>query len=340
MKKSISLLLVLALILSVFALVGCGSDDSTEGEGLTICVVVPTGFGDKSFNDSAREGAERLQADFGVNVKYIECKNENHKQYMMNAADEADIVVPVGWEFWEITDVASEYPDTKFIWFDNVADGLENLPNVLCITYAQNEGSFLAGYIAANMSTTGVIGAVGGQDNATINDFFVGYEQGAKYANPDIKFVKNYVPGDNGFEDPAGGKECAQALHDKGADVIFQVAGNSGNGVFEAAQEGGFYAFGVDMDQKISAPEFDDVIIGSMIKEVGDSIYDAIKKYIEEESFEGGRNWVADMATGYIAIAYGDENSTQQVSEELKAEADDLAQKIIAGEIEVKTTRE
>ena len=77
-----------------------------------------------------------------------------------------------------------------------------------------------------------------------------------------------------------------------------------------------------------------------MVKQLGNSIYDAIKKYIEEESFEGGRNWVADMATGYIAIAYGDENSTQQVSDELKKEADELAQKIIAGEIEVKTTRE
>lgn len=340
MKKSITLLLVLALILTVFALVGCGGDDGAEGEELSVCLVVPSSFGDKSFNDSAKEGVENLKADFGVNVSYIECKGENFKQYMMQAAESADVVVPVGWQFYEVAQVAPEYPDTKFVWIDNVADGVESIPNLLCITYAQNEGSFLAGYIAATMSNTGVVGAVGGEDSNVINDFFVGYEQGAEYANPDIKFVKNYVPGDNGFEDPAGGKECAQALHDKGADVIFQVAGNSGNGVFEAAKEGGFYAFGVDMDQKISAPEFDDVIIGSMVKEVGDSIYDAIKKYIEEESFEGGRNWVADMATGYIAIAYGDENSTQQVSDELKKEADELAQKIIAGEIEVKTTRE
>ena len=83
MKKSISLLLMLALILSVFALVGCGNEGGTEGDELTVCVVVPTGFGDKSFNDSAKEGAERLKADLGVTVKYIECKNENHKQQMM-----------------------------------------------------------------------------------------------------------------------------------------------------------------------------------------------------------------------------------------------------------------
>lgn len=340
MKKSISLLLVFALILSMFALVGCGSDEEAEGEGLSVCIVVPTGFGDKSFNDSAKEGAERLKADLGVDVSYIECKNDGFKQQMMNAADTADIVVPVGWQFWQITEVAPEYPDTKFIWIDNVADGIESLPNVLCITYAQNEGSFLVGYVAANMSATGVIGAVGGQDSATINDFIVGYEQGAKYADPDIEVVKNYVPGDDGFENPAGGKECAQALHDKGADVIFQVAGNSGNGVFEAAQEGSFYAIGVDQDQKISASVFDDVIICSMIKEVGNSIYDTVKKYAEEEIWEGGREWIADMATGYIGVAYGDENSTQQVGEELKAQVEELSQKIVSGEIEVETTRE
>ncbi|MCI7619413.1 MAG: BMP family ABC transporter substrate-binding protein [Firmicutes bacterium] len=340
MKKSISLLLVLALILSAFSLVGCGSEDGAEGEGLSVCLVVPTGFGDKSFNDSAKEGVDKLKADLGVNVSYIECKSESYKQQMMNAADTADIVIPVGWEFWEITEVAPEYPDTKFIWIDNVADGIENIPNLLCVTYAQNEGSFLAGYIAATMSNTGVVGAVGGADADVVNDFFVGYKQGAEYANPDVKFVKRYVPGEDGYENPAGGKECAQALHDEGADVIFQVAGNSGNGVFEAAQEGGFYVIGVDMDQKISASTFDDVIICSMVKKVGDSIFEAVRKYIEDESWEGGRVWVADMATGYIGIAYGDENSTQQVPDELKADVEDLSQKIVSGEIEVETTRQ
>ncbi|MBR5229263.1 MAG: BMP family ABC transporter substrate-binding protein, partial [Firmicutes bacterium] len=330
--------LVFALILSAFVgLSGCASEDGTEGDALTVCIVVSTGFGDKSFNDSALAGGEQLKEDLGINLKTIECKGENFKQYMMSAADEADVVVPVGWEFWEIGEVAAEYPDVKFIWVDNVADGIESLPNVLCITYAQNEGSFLAGFIAANMSTTGVVGAVGGEDFATINDFIVGYEQGAKYANPDIRVERNYA---NDYEDPAAGKECAQALHDKGADVIFQIAGNTGNGVFEAAKEGGYYAIGVDQDQKISAPEFDDVIICSMKKEVGTSIYDTVKALVEEGTWEGGRVWVADMATGYISIAYGDENSTQQVGDDIKASVDELAQKIVSGEIEVVTTRE
>jgi len=337
MKKIISLLLVLTLVLSAFAMTGC-SDKSKEGEeNLTVCVVVSSAFGDKSFNDSAKEGADKLAEDYGVKVTTIECNEENYKQHMMDAAEASDVVVPVGWQFYEIAEVAKEYPDTKFIWVDNPVDGIEDLPNVLCILYAQNEGSFLAGYIAAKMSETGVVGAVGGEDVATINDFMVGYEQGAKYANPDIKVVTNYA---NDYEDPAKGKECALALHDQGADVIFQIAGNTGNGVFAAAKEAGFYAIGVDQDQKITAAEYDEQIICSMKKEVGNSIYDTIKALVEEESWEGGRIWTADMSSGYISIAYGNEDSTQQISDELKAEVEEVAANIVAGEIKVETARQ
>lgn len=336
MKKTISLLLVFAMILSAFALTGC-SKDNGEGEELTVSIVVSSAFGDKSFNDSAKEGADKLAQDYGVKIKTIECQEENFKQYMVQAAEESDIVVPVGWQFYEIPEVAKEYPDTKFIWVDNEAEGIEDLPNVLCITYAQNEGSFLAGYIAAKMSQSGVVGAVGGEQNTTIDDFIVGYKQGALYANPDIKVVTNYA---NTYEDPAKGKECALALHNQGADVIFQIAGNTGNGVFAAAQEAGFYAIGVDQDQKISAPEYDKQIICSMKKEVGLSIYDTIKTFIEEEKWEGARVWTADMATGYISIAYGNEDSEQQISDAIKSEVEEIAGKIVSGDIVVDTTRQ
>lgn len=336
MKRAVSVLLVFIMIFSVFTLAGC-KDKEGEDEQITVCVVVSSAFGDKSFNDSAKEGADKLAKDYGVKVTTIECQEEAYKQKMIQAAEESDIVVPVGWQFHEIGEVAKEYPDTKFIWVDNVADGIEDLPNVLCIMYAQNEGSFLAGYIAANMSKNDVVGAVGGEDSGTINDFLVGYEQGAKYANPDVKVVKNYA---NTYEDPAKGKECALALNGQGADVVFQVAGNTGNGVFAAAKEAGFYAIGVDQDQKISAAEYDEQIICSMKKEVGNSIYDTIKAFIEKETWEGGRVWTADMSSGYVSIAYGNDDSTQQVNDELKAKVEEIAAKIVAGEIKVETTRQ
>lgn len=335
MKKSISLIVILALILSLFALVGCGGEEA-EDDALTVTVVVSAGFGDKSFNDSAKEGGDRLAEEKGVDVKYIECNQEGITQKLMDAAEVSDFVVAVGWECWEVETVAPQYPETKFIFVDNAVETIADIPNLLSITYAQNEGSFLAGYIAAKMSQTGVVGAVGGDDGDVIGDFLVGYKQGAEYANLDVK-VETIIAGD--YEDPALGKECALTLADKGADVIFNVAGNTGNGIFEAAKEKSFYAIGVDADQKLTNPEFDAQIICSMKKEVGQSIFDTIAAYIDSETWEGGQNLVTNMEKGYISIAYGNEESTQQVPDTLKAEVEDLAAKIVAGEIEVETTR-
>ena len=332
MKKFIALLLSFAMIACLFA--ACGSGQQSEGgeSDLTLALVVAGNFGDRSFYDSSNEGVTRLENE-GVTVKRIECGNEKHTEQIYNAADVANVVVLVGWEFYDVEAVALEYPDVRFIWIDNATSA--PVANVLNITYAQNEGSFLAGYVAAKLSETGVIGAVGGQDQDTINDFIVGYKQGALYANPDVKVEVQYS---NTYDDPAVGKECALALNEKGADVIFQIASKCGDGVFEAAQEGGFYAIGVDSDQKYIA---DDVIICSMCKQVGSSIYDAVKQYMEKGDECGlfGTTWIADMQTGYVGLAYGEEGAQQQIPDELKAEVEDLKAKIIAGEIAVETTR-
>ena len=331
MKKFLALLLSFVMIACLFA--GCGTKTAAnQGDGLTLALVVAGNFGDRSFYDSSNAGATKLEAE-GVTVKRIECGNEKHTEQIYNAADAADIVVLVGWEFYDVEAVATEYPDTKFIWIDNATS--EPVANILNITYAQNEGSFLAGYVAAKLSESGVIGAMGGQDQDTINDFIVGYKQGALYANPEVKVEVIYS---NDYDDPAIGKECALTLHEKGADVVFQIASKCGDGVFEAAKEAGFYAIGVDSDQKYIAPE---VIICSMRKEVGDSIYFAVKEYMEKGEDCGlfGTTWTANMATGYVGLAYGEAGSVQQVSNEIKAEVEDLMRKIIAGEIVVETTR-
>ncbi len=331
MKKLIAILLTVSMIACLFAACG-GGETQSKDEGLTLALVVAGNFGDRSFYDSSNEGATRLEAE-GVTVKRIECGNTGHTEQIYNAADAADIVVLVGWEFYDVAAVAPEYPDVRFIWIDNATD--EPVSNVLNITYAQNEGSFLAGYVAAKMSQTGVIGAMGGEDQATINDFIVGYKQGALYANPEIQVEVIYS---NSYDDPAIGKECALTLHEKGADVIFQIASKCGDGVFEAAEQGGFYAIGVDSDQKYIAPE---TIICSMRKNVGDSIYDAVMQYMAKGDGCGlfGTTWVADMATGYVGLSYGEADAPQQVSDEIKAEVEELAKKIVDREIVVDTTR-
>ena len=332
MKKIIALLLALVM---VFALCACGSSGSASGDKTVVGLVVAGAFGDRSFYDSSKEGLDRMVADLGVTPIVIECNNENHDIQMKNAAEKANIVVCVGWEFYNVETIAPDYPEVNWIWVDNATSA--PVSNVLNITYAQNEGSFLAGYIAAAVSETGVVGAVGGEDADTINDFIVGYKQGAEYYATEkggsVKVETNYS---NDYDDPAKGKECAKALHDLGADVIFQIASKAGDGVFEAAQEGGFYAIGVDSDQKYIA---DDVIICSMKKEVGTSIYEAIKAYLNGDTSLWGTTWVADMSNGYVGIGYGEEGSTQQVPDEVKAEVEALAAKIVSGEIKVDTTR-
>ena len=329
MKRFFAAILVMLLVLGCFA--GCNKQAAVDTADMTLALVVAGSFGDRSFYDSSKEGVDRLAADTGLKVLTIECNNENHDAQMRNAADKADIVVCVGWEFYDIEGIAPEYPDVRWIWIDNATEA--PVANVLNITYAQNEGSFLAGYIAAAMSATGTVGAVGGEDSDTINDFIVGYKQGAKAYDETINVVVNYA---GTYDDPAKGKECAFALNDQGADVIFQIASATGDGVFEAAQERGFFAIGVDSDQKYIN---DDVIICSMKKEVGYSIYDAIAKYLAGDKSLWGTTWVANLADGYVGIGYGEAGSKQQVPDDVKAAVEDLMKKITSGEIKVNTTR-
>ncbi len=332
MKKLVSLALVALMAAALFA--GCSGGAKDDGK-VRVAVVIAGGLGDRSFYDSAKSGLDKLLLDYdNVEGKILECKEDSSmfKQQLINAAETCDFVVAVGWQFYDgLAEIAPEFKDTtKFIYVDQAVEGIDNIYN---IKYSQNEGSFLVGYIAAKYSQTGKVGAVGGEDDAVINDFIVGYTQGAKYANPACMVEVNYA---GTYEDPAKGKECALALYGKGCDVVFQIAGKTGEGVFAAAQEQGKYAIGVDSDQKYINP---DRILCSMIKQVGNSIYDTVAAFINDGTWKGGTTWVADMASGYVDVGYGEEGSAQQVSDELKAEVEALKQKIISGEIEVDTTR-
>ena len=326
MKKLLGLILVIAMVLSMGL-------SATAEEGLKVAVVLSGATGDRSFYDSANEGLQALVAsDLGIQGTLIECKNDASMftTNLIAAAEDNDIVIAVGWDFWDaLTEYAPQLPDTKFIFIDNGLDGVGD--NLMSITYAQNEGSFLVGYIAGKLTETGKIGAVGGEDSETINDFIVGYQAGAEYAREGCEVQVQYA---GTYDDPAKGKELALALYDAGCDIVFQVASRTGEGVFEAAAERGLYAIGVDSDQKYINP---DVIICSMIKQVNLSIEQAVTAYATEGTWMGGQIWVADMATGLIDVGYGDDTMTQQVSDELKAEVEEIKAQIIAGEIEVPT---
>jgi len=328
----VSMFLIMAMVM-----VGCAGNQpaeqseepaAEEASALKVALVVAGGLGDRSFYDSSNEGLKMAIEKLGVEGKVLECKNDPtlYTDQLVQASTASDVVVVVGFEFYDvIQEVAAEFPDKKYVYIDNV---IENVENITCIDYKENEGSFLAGALAAMESKTGKIGMVGGMDIPVIRNFQVGFEAGAKYINPDIQ-VETIFAGD--FEDPAKGKESALALYAKDIDIVFQVAGKTGEGVFEAAKDTGKFAIGVDSDQRYINP---DAIIASMIKGVDISIYETIEK-IQKGEFESGNVYEYGAKENGVRIAYGTEDMPKLVSDEAMNQIQELTAMIIQGDIEV-----
>ncbi len=324
-------------LIMAMVMVGCAGNQpaeqseepaAEEANALKVALVVAGGLGDRSFYDSSNEGLKMAIEKLGVEGKVLECKNDPtlYTDQLVQASTASDVVVVVGFEFYDvIQEVAAEFPDKKYVYIDNV---IENVENITCIDYKENEGSFLAGALAAMESKTGKIGMVGGMDIPVIRNFQVGYEAGAKYINPDIQ-VETIFAGD--FEDPAKGKESALALYAKDIDIVFQVAGKTGEGVFEAAKDTGKFAIGVDSDQRYINP---DAIIASMIKGVDISIYETIEK-IQKGEFESGNVYEYGAKENGVRIAYGTEDMPKLVSDEAMNQIEELTAMIIQGDIEV-----
>ncbi|MEY8415961.1 BMP family ABC transporter substrate-binding protein [Tissierella praeacuta] len=351
MKKKLLILLSLMLIVST-VLAGCKKTDvpttsdkpatndaSDTVEATKVGLVLAGGLGDRSFYDSSHEGVEQAKKDLGIEYKVYECRNDSSllNDQLVQASQYASIVAVVGFEFYDVVqEVAKEFPKVSYIYVDNEIEGIDNL---ITISYAENEGSFLAGALAAMLTTETsiegidegkLIGMVGGMDIPVIRNFQAGYEAGAKYIDPEVKVETIFA---EDFEDPAKGKESATALYSRGADIIFQVAGKTGEGVFEAAKEMGKYAIGVDTDQRYINPE---VIVASMVKKVGKSIYDTIEN-IQNDKIEKGKVVHYGLAQDGVEMGYGSSNMTQFATEDMKAKLEDIKAKIISGEIEAPT---
>jgi basic membrane protein A len=305
-------------------------------------------LGDKSFFDSAERGVRQAEAELPLEVKTIEAGIDpaRWQPALEDAAanEEYDILIVGTFQMSEyLQQIAPKYPDKKFIIYDVSVDySACDCKNVYSITYKQNEGSYLAGLYAGLMTQQGitdmnadkVIGVIGGQDIPVINDFIVGYKQGAKDAglDPDAGVIVQYA---GGWNDPAKGKEISLAMYQQGADMVFNVAGGTGVGIFEAAQEASKYAVGVDSDQativEATDPEQAKRILTSMMKNVDKSLYRALKLYVEG-TLPFGQAEALGVAEGGVGLAYNkyyDESTPQEVKDKVKqAEADLLAGKI------------
>jgi basic membrane protein A len=359
-SKIIGLMLVLATLL--VAVVGTGST-AAQDEPLRISMVVNGVLGDQSFFDSAQRGMDRL-IDEGYNVEIntielgIDAANwETGLGDAMASVDDYDLLITGTYQMGDfLSKRVHLYPDKYFIFYDDAVPYddpefcVEGCPNVYSILYAQNEGSLLAGVYAAAITVSDlegvnpdpIIGTMGGQDIPVINDFIVGYEQGACLVNPDAQVLRQYVGGSQSWNDPAKGKEIALAMFEQKADIVFQVAGGSGNGVFEAAQEQGHYAIGVDSDQATiiagTDPDQAQHILTSMMKNVDNSLFRAVDLHIKGE-LPYGEFEVLGIAEGGVGLAYNDiyfDNTPENVLNLIDA----VEAAVLDGEITVNTVFE
>jgi len=287
MKKVLALILALTMFGS-FVLAGCGGDDNKGGDDGKIenIVLIVGNLGDKSFADIAWEGVQKFGKDSGIPVKCLEYGNDTTKinPMLLDACDTYDVIISASNSILEYlgNGVANDNPDKWFICFDISPVYEVKNDNVFCINYKQFEGDYLAAYIAMSLSKTGVIGFVGGEEATVILDFMTGYIDGALAVNPNGKVAVSFI---GNYTDTAKAKELSLAQADQGADVIHQVAGGAGLGIFEAMNERKGWAIGVDADQReyftTSNPDLADVIVTSMLKRNDVAIYDILEKTVD-----------------------------------------------------------
>lgn len=355
MKKNALVMCMLAVLLLLSACGGTrgasegtgtnGTDGGSEqGDRLKVVLLIPGTLGDKSFFDAANHGLEMVKTELDAETKVIEMGTDKTKwepTFNDIAAEDWNIVISGGSEITEMFNATAElYPDKTFINYDT---DIEDAPaNVYNMSYSTNQVSFLAGAVAAlatksdmpQANEDNVIGFLGGMDIPGINAFLVGYIQGAKYVDPDIKVAVSYA-GD--FVNPAKGKELSLIQYNSGVDVIFNVAGGTGLGIFDAAKEKSKYAIGVDSDQAALLKDTDsekaNLIITSAIKKIDTAILEAVTK-AKEGTLETGKREVLGFVENGVGIAENDIYK-EVFPAELQAQVEDIKKRLMNNEITV-----
>ena len=284
---------------------------------------------DKSFNEAAYNGAKRWADETGESYQEIEVTAEAQRVQFATRLAEAGYnpIVVLGFQnAATVEEVAPKYPDTKFAIIDV---GWLDIPNLQQITFAEHEGSYLVGMLAAMASESGTVGFIGGMDVPLIRHFACGYAQGAKAVNPDITVIANMTgTTPAAWNDPVKGGELTKSQISQGADVVYAAAGGTGVGVLQAAADGNILSIGVDSNQNYLHPG---QVLTSMLKRVDNAVYDVFKNGVD--GFQPG---VMTMGLDNDGVGYAlDEYNASLISDEMKAAVDEARQKIIDGEINV-----
>jgi|TARA_B110000908_G_scaffold88084_1_gene105019 basic membrane protein A len=283
---------------------------------------------DKSFNEAAFAGAQRWAEETGGKFAEIELQSEAQREQALRRFAEAGAnpIVMAGFAFADaLSQVAADYPDTKFAVIDvNWLD----LPNVRGIGFAEHEGSYLVGMMAAQASKTGTVSFIGGMDIPLIRKFACGYAQGAKAVNPDATVIANMTgTTPAAWNDPVKGSELTKAQISQGSDVVFSAAGGTGVGVLQTAADENILSIGVDSNQNHL---HSGKVLTSMLKRVDNAVYDA---FTQGDNLEIG-NVTMGLANGGVGYAM-DEHNASLVSADMQAVVEAASAKIASGELAV-----
>ena len=282
---------------------------------------------DKSFNESAFTGAQRWADETGGSFNEVELQSDAQREQALRrfAENGNNPIVMAGFAFaTALEEVASDYPDTKFQIIDMVVDA----PNVRSIVFAEEQGSYLVGMLAAMASETGTVGFIGGMDIPLIRNFACGYAQGVLAANADATVISNMTgTTPAAWNDPVKGSELTLAQKSQGADVVYAAAGGTGVGVLQTAADNDMLSIGVDSNQNYL---HSGKVLTSMLKRVDNAVYDA---FTSGDMLESGFN-VMSLSNGGVGYAL-DEHNEALISVEMSQAVEAAKASIIAGDIMV-----
>ncbi|MEW2447487.1 BMP family ABC transporter substrate-binding protein [Streptomyces parvulus] len=332
----------LALALSACGGTSTSSGSDSDGDkGLAIAYDVG-GKGDQSFNDAAYAGLEQAKKEFGYETADVEPTDgetdADKEQRLVSLAKQGhNPVVGVGYAYAAaIKSAAEKYPDTTFGIVD---DATIESKNVADLVFNEEQASYLAGVAAAKSTKTDTVGFVGGVDIPLIHKFQAGFAQGVKDTDPKVKVISQYLTQtaeEGGFSSPDKGKTAAEGQIEKKADVVYAAAGLSGQGVIEAAAAKKIWAIGVDSDQykQEALAKYKDYILTSATKDVAKAVYN-LAKSVEDGKPETGIVR-GDLKSGEVGLS--DSNPKFADDAELQAAIKTAKEKIISGEIKVKSS--